>query len=378
MAPFYSKRLEMGEFQLDIIAFLLVIGPLILFHELGHFIGGKLAGITIEEFGIGFPPRLVKLFSRGGTDYTLNWIPLGGFVKPLGEDFVRPTGEEIPPEKGKSLQDATPLERIGFFIAGPAMNVLVAIALLTATGMVGMPVLERADVVILEVNPGSPADIAGLQAGDIVRVAGDEPVRTLSDLSEYINANLGREITLTVERDGEMVTVSMVPRVSPPQGQGPTGIVIQNQNAVVTISRLSPGEALLSGVTETALFIGMVIAAPIQIIQGTVSPDAARPVSVVGISQMGGDVIAESIEINAWYPILRFAAAISIALGLTNLLPIPALDGGRILFVLIELVRGKRMDPKYEGQIHLVGLVLLFIAMAFFVLYDLMHPITLP
>ncbi len=470
----------MSDVVLAVIAFLVVIGPLILIHELGHFIAARLIGVTVLEFGIGFPPRAVKLFEQNGTEFTLNWLPIGGFVRPLGEDFVRPVGESATDEeraafekrqaersslekrkvKTKSLMEAGPWQRIFFMIAGVGMNLLTGFVLFVIVAMLGVPgsvqvtavepkspaeqagikvndiivglngekvessqdyddivanrnlksykvtvkrgasqvdlvvklsetpLVGHEGIFISEVAPDSPADKAGLKSGDRIVKIDDVEVKTNEDVTNYNSSHLGQQVNLTYERDGVLKTVPLVPRKNPPANQGPIGTTIAAMKtdpstgwqlgSVEPLAPLPLGAALSRGASDTLGIIRTVIAAPVNIIRGTLSVQQARPASIIGISQMGAQVIQKSVNEQQGYPILQFAAIISIAIGLTQLIPIPGLDGGRILFVLVELLRGKPIDPEREGMVHLIGLMVLLGFMAIFIVNDIINPLVLP
>jgi regulator of sigma E protease len=182
-----------------------------------------------------------------------------------------------------------------------------------------------------------------------------------------------------------------VPRANPPADQGAMGVSIWqltydptfglafgDDSTIAKIEKSPFGDAVGIAARQTLDMMGRVVSAPIQIIRGQLSASEARPVSPVGIGQMSGQVMKQSLQLREPYPILSFIAVISIALGITNLLPIPGLDGGRILFVIIELLRGKPMDPEREGLVHLIGLMLLLAFVAIFVVNDILHPISLP
>jgi regulator of sigma E protease len=224
---------------------------------------------------------------------------------------------------------------------------------------------------------------------DFIVAFNNEPVATVEQLQQLTQANLGEEVTITLLRDGETTDITLVPRVDPPEGQGAMGIVIQaafhdtgagviyqegpEQRAVVSRSF---GDSVRYSVDTMGWVVGNIIRLPSELIRGRLSAEEARPVSIVGISQMGGVLLDQSIQEDQPVFILNFIALISVALGLTNLLPIPALDGGRILFVLIEIVRGRPIAPEREGLVHLVGLVLLLSVTVVFILNDLFNPIT--
>lgn len=467
----------MNDFLLALAGFVVMLVPMIMLHELGHFIAAKLVGITVLEFGLGFPPRAAKLFERNGTEYTLNWLPLGGFVRPLGEDFVRPVSDDEAMgdwaearrrgvKNPKSVNQAGPWARMFFMSAGAASNFLTAMIIFVIMALLGLPVVQGATIAIRDVEPDSPASAAGLQTGDVItRVDGDyiassaalteylsfnqgepvtltvergadtfdttvtpdevaagssvenvivlgvmedspaseaglrpndlilagngEPFDSVTALQEFTEARRGEEIELLIERNGEQLTVSLTPRLEVPANQGPIGISISSvqansavgltltdRDAILEYHPGTLGEALAYSVERTKDTVESIVTAPIEIIRGNISGEMARPVSVVGLSQLGGQRIEESMRFENALPILDFAAVISLALGLTNLLPIPGLDGGRILFVFIELLRGKPMNPEREGLVHLVGLLILLGTMSIFIINDLINPIT--
>lgn len=467
----------MNGFLLSLASFVIMLVPTILLHELGHFIAGKLVGITILEFGLGFPPRLVKLFQRNGTEYTLNLLPLGGFVRPLGEDFVRPVGEDEATgdwaearrrgiKNPKSVNQAGPWQRIFFMAAGAGMNFLSAAVVFFVMAMIGLPVVRGATVSIQSVAADSPASAAGLEIGDvIVRVDGDyidssvalaqylqmregqevtltmeraaetfetslfigespvasvenvmvlavvtdspageaglqpgdiilegdgERFTSLQALQDFTNVRKGQSIELLIDRGGEQFTTSLIPRTDPPPNQGPIGISIgtlqtsaalgvtlTDYDAIIDYEPAPIGEAISYSASRTSETVGLILQAPIEIIRGNIEPEQARPLSIVGISQIGGQRLEESVRFQNALPILDFAAVISLALGLTNLLPIPGLDGGRIVFVIIELLRGKPIPPEREGIVHMVGLLLLLGTMSIFIINDIINPVTL-
>ncbi len=471
----------MSPFVLAVVAFLIVLGPLILIHELGHFIAARLIGVTVLEFGIGFPPRAIKLFEQGGTEFTLNWLPIGGFVRPLGEDFVRPVGDAATDEeraafekrqtertaleertiKTKSIAEAGPWQRIFFMSAGMGMNFLAGFILFTIVALTGVPVLQSAHVtagtltansaaaqagfqpgdvitslnrqavastfdlemalckqsvagsvllgiqrdgqamtltlppasvpmggVLLQsVSGGEPAARAGLQVGDrIVQVDG-QPMCNTNDLFAYEGTKLGQQVTFGFVRNGQLQTlpVTLNPHmpaigaeIANQSAAAGYGVQVSDQNPVFVNQPQPLGTAMQQGLSDTWGVVQTTINVPAQLLRGTLSLQDAHPVSVVGISQMGAQVIQSAIDEGQSYPILRFAAVISVAIGLTQLIPIPGLDGGRILFVIIELLRGKPMKPEREGMVHLIGLMLLLGFMLIFVVNDLINPVLLP
>lgn len=344
--------------------FFLILTPVILIHELGHFTAARLSKIKVEEFGFGFPPRAAALGKTGsGTLITLNWLPLGGFVRPAGEDD--PTVEG-------GLSGASKKARLFVLSAGAGANFIAALLAWWLAFSVGAPA-----VAISDVNPGSPAAIAGLIAGDVILEVEGKVADNSQVISEPMYANGGQPVSLLVKRGDEQMVLSVVPRREgeyDPEVEGPIG---------VGLTMASTGERIRRGVLESAVNAGSTFAeqitlffkVPAMLMSGELSAEEARPVSVVGISQIAGEVTENSVANNSVFPILHFFAFINVALGLTNLLPIPALDGGRILFVLIEAVRGRRIEPEREGMVHVVGMLLLLGLMLFMIVQDIINPI---
>lgn len=499
----------------SLIAFAFILIPAVIVHELGHFLAAKATGITILEFGIGYPPRIAKLFRWGETDFTLNWIPLGGFVRPFGEDMIRPLSEEeirqqreaalmslerqaasestgrsdelgysereILAQRGvldpKTVNDVKPLPRIIFFAAGAVANILFAYLVFVIIGLsgveqtvgarvfladvpVGTPLAEagfqtndfieringeyfidtrdffrrldaangqaqvairRPDVdggadamltldvsltpeeaqtllaaqgqlVVTSIQANSPAAEAGLQEGDIIVGLNGEPLGASEDpfliLQQINRANEGRTIPIEVLREGESVTLNIVPRVNPAPGIGHlgAGVLPEFKAASGTIYGsaldqfeyvpLAFGDALRYGVDEIANVFRTLIELPVRLLSGAASPEEGRVVSIVAITQLGGEFLQQSIEESQPILVLRYMALISIALGITNLLPIPPLDGGRILFVIIEIVRGKPLSARLEEVMLMVGVAFLLSVGVLVIINDILNPIT--
>lgn len=350
------------DFGLAVLAFFVVIGPLIFVHELGHFLAARWNKITVEEFGFGYPPRLLTLFERNGTKFTLNLLPLGGFMKPAGEDDPSVEG---------GLAAAPKRARLMVLAAGPAANFLVALLLLVTMFMIGAPDgLPGALVTVVE--PGSPAEAAGIAPGDVILAVDGRTINTYTDLTRYIFNHIGETMVFSVRRADTVLDLTLTARSEWPEGQGPTGIQIQ---PIYEVRRYGPLAAVGRSFREMGALLRAFAELPVHVIEGQIDPRYLRPVSVIGISQMGGQAMEASIAQNATWPVIQLTALISLALAVTNLLPIPALDGGRILFVLIEAVRGKRISPERETLIHFVGFAILIVAMFVFMYLDIVDPL---
>jgi len=340
--------------------FLIVLTPIVIVHELGHFWAAKLSKVRVEEFGFGLPPRAVKLFERNGTIYSLNWIPVGGFVRPAGEDDPSVPG---------GLSAASKRVRLFVLSAGAGMNFIAALFLFWLALVLGAPAVQ-----IDAVNPGSPAEVAGLQPGDIVLEVDGRLVMSSGTLVNTVYDRAGTSVDLLVLRDGERLTLPVTPRAAgeyDPATEGPLGIGLAEGPRIGR----NPIEAATGSVEFMWEYISLYARLPSMLINGEITAREARPVSIVGISQIAGEAAESSAAGRTLYPLLTMAAFISVALGLTNLLPIPALDGGRILFVLIEAVRGRRIEPEREGMVHVIGMLVLLGLMAVLIVQDIINPI---
>ena len=328
---------------MTIIAFLLVFSLLVFVHELGHFTVAKLTGIRVEEFGLGYPPRLLTIARRGDTEYTLNAIPFGGFVRMLGEED---------PSHPASFASKSKLVRATDLLAGPLMNVVLAFLLLIGVGLLGFDI-PIGSVAIIGVAPGSPAAEAGLQEGDTILSIDGLTVRNTYELSRYTRERLGEEVTLSVKRGEETMPVRLTPRREPPANEGAMGVMIQTVDIVGADKlRYSLWEAIpmagrMVGDVIATIFFGVA-----GMIQGVIAPDITGP---IGIAAVTSEIAKSGLVV-----LMRFTAFLSIQLAIFNLLPFPGLDGGRLAFIALEALRGgKRVTPEKEGLIHLVGLAIL-------------------
>ncbi|MEA3327912.1 MAG: M50 family metallopeptidase [Chloroflexota bacterium] len=346
-----------------------VIGLLIFFHELGHFLASRAVGVPVEEFGFGYPPRLAKIGEWKGTEITLNWIPFGGFVRPKGE-----SDEGI--EGGMAAAPAW--KRFVIALSGPLMNFLIGIIILIVIySSIGIPASNEAQVT--QVAPGSPAMEVGMMTGDIFLTLDGENIEGIDDLIEKVNQQVGQEITLTIERGDSIETFTLVPRVNPPEGEGAMGIALSNP--------LKPTpffQSLQYAFETTGIIIKETLLLPVRLISGTMDPAIARPVGYKGIYDIYSQAVErdQTTELTTAQPLpiftLSIVANISLALGITNLLPIPALDGGRILFTLPELLFKKRIPQKWENAVNTVSFLLLIGLMIVITVLDFTNPIVLP
>jgi regulator of sigma E protease len=355
------------------IIFVVVFAGIILLHELGHFVVARLFGIEVEEFGIGFPPRAVKLFTWKGTEFTLNWIPLGGFNKIKGEDD---------PTVPNGMAAAKPWKRIPVLLAGAFMNLLTAILVYTILfSQIGIPDPHAAVVAV--VDQGSPAETAGLKVNDVVLTAGGIQVDGYTQLVAITKAYLDKPLPMTVSRDGQVLSITVTPRSVHPADQGPMGIAVGQ--------RLNPAknwfETIPVSFKATWSDIQNLLAIPGRLIAGTLSPQDAQiggPRTIWNLFQqsVARDVSSRQPASNgqAQMPTnytLLVIISLTMTVGVVNLLPIPALDGWRIFTTLVEIILRKPIPAKFQTAINSIGFLALLTLLGFFYLKDIIHPVTI-
>lgn len=447
---------------LTFVIFFLVLGGSIFLHELGHYVAARLAGIEVEEFGFGLPPRMLRFWrisgtiqvgnqefvlptnfelpferedglGRGldvvatrvddklvaksvayaatedgqfrptypqlttgtdglirfsgvakkispGTEFTLNWLPLGGFVRPRGEND---------PNVLDGLSAANPWKRLGVLFAGPLMNLLTAVVVFALIiSMSGVAV--DGPVTITSVSAGSPAHWAGFEPGDVIRSINGQEIQQSALARQIIFDNLGVPVDFVVLRDGQEVNINVTPSTTRTQQQGALGIGMESATRPATF-----GESVMGGFTLTGLQAVTVLSIPVLLIQNAIEPELARPVGLVGMFGMFSQAVerdtetrqqaAEAASAGEEAPMpsnytLYLLASLSISLGVFNLLPIPALDGGRILFTLPEILFRRRIPYRLENIVNGAAFLLLIGLMIFVNLMDIFNPanITLP
>lgn len=365
--------------MLTVLIFIIILGLLVFVHELGHFLVARRNGVMAEEFGFGFPPRIFGVYkTKNGrrklfwgsknvestdTIYSINWIPLGGFVKITGED-----GEEK--QNPKSFASKPAWTRVRMLAAGVAMNFLLAAVLLSVGYFVGIPQavedssngqLKNEKIQIIETIPGSPAERMGIKVGDQIVGAVDEnndfvEFVTIEEVQNFINARKEQEIKLEIKRGNETVEISGIPRAEYPANEGALGISLVK---TAEISYPLP-EAVWRGVKSTFELTATILAAFGNLLWRLV---AGQPVGMDVSGPVGIAVLTGQVAKLGFIYILQFTALLSINLAIINILPIPALDGGRILFILIEKIKGKAVSQKFEQRAHNIGFALLITLM---------------
>lgn len=339
-----------------IIIFAAVISLLIFVHELGHFITAKKIGVRVDEFGFGFPPRIAGI-KKGDTIYSVNWIPLGGFVKIKGESGEH--GDDPDSFSNKKLW-----QRGLILSAGVIMNFALAWFLLSVGYVIGLPQvtdglseyarISEEKIQVLSVLEGTPADNAAILPGDTILSIDGIAMGSIEEFSGYTSGRESDPVTLRVQRDGEEIEKKMVPAHIEEIGGAGIGVALVSTGFVSYPVWLAPIEAL----NTTVYFTKQVFWA-----FGTMISDLffAKEVSIEFSGPVGIAVITAKVASHGIRHLLQFTALLSVNLAIINILPIPALDGGRLLFLFMEGVRGRAIGRKIEVSAHNIGFVLLIL-----------------
>jgi len=343
--------------MITLILVILVISVLIFVHELGHFFSARRLGVRVEEFGFGFPPKVLS-WTKKGVRYSLNLLPFGGFVKIFGEH-----GEG---DDDKASFSSRPVwQRFVILSAGVLMNVLLAWLFFSFGSAVGVPQItddknDKIPVSVISVLPDSPAEKAGFRFGDkILELRGDETSlrpESEKDVRDFVDAYRGEEITLVVQKGDKVREIRATPRVNFPEGEGPLGIAM----ARIMVKRapwyLAPVEGLMVlGRSVYATVYSLLLIVKELFVSGKTTAAVAGPIGIF--------LFAEDTRSLGLSFFLQFVGVLSVNLAILNFLPIPALDGGRALFLVLEKIRGKRIDPKIENFAHTIGFAFLVVIM---------------
>ncbi len=330
----------------SILVFLIVLSILVLVHELGHYFMARRAGVWVEEFGFGLPPRIWGK-KIGETIYSINALPFGGFVRLHGEQE-----EEGITKKSRAFLYRSKKTRIGVIVAGVVMNFILAIV---AFGIVysfsGVP-RDTHKIKVVDIVEDSPALSAGLAAGDVLTRANGQKFEKVDDFIKYIDTKKGKRVQIETE-GGKNVQV--IPRENPPEGQGPLGVIITTTEIYFPPVILRPFYGIYFGFKE-ALFWGQTIIVGLwgiimKLVQGQAPQGVSGPVGIFAVT-------TEAAK-NGILTLINFVGILSVNLAILNILPFPALDGGRLLFIGIESVIGRKVIPKVEAAIHTAGMIIL-------------------
>jgi len=359
---------------LTIIIFILVLSLLVFVHEMGHFLVARRFGLKPEEFGFGFPPRVWGIYrgldgkwkivkgkkqvkDAADTIYSINWFPIGGFVK-LGEDDIEKNDDP------NHFNNKPIWQRATILLAGVTMNVVLAMALISFGYMIGLPQvlgdvhpsasISNEQIQIVEVMKDSPAEQADLHIGDIVLSVGNETFTKSDDLSEFVGQRSGQALNYKIKRGKEVLEIEIVPELRPETDRGGIGIGIIESGLV----RLPIHIAIWEGIKMTFYLLWVILLAFYTLIKNLIIGQGvdANIAGPIGIAALTGQVARMGFVY-----ILQFTAMLSINLAIINALPIPALDGGRVLFLIIEKIKGSPIKREVEAVIHNIGFALLML-----------------
>lgn len=339
--------------MVSLLVFVFILGLLIFVHEFGHFLAAKKSGVRVEEFGFGYPPRVWgKRF--GETVYSINAVPLGGFVKITGID-------EFKSKDPKSFASKSPLKKSFILFSSILANFLLAVLIFSIIFTVGVPLPVK--VTVEGLVPTSPAEVAGLKEGDVILEVDELEIKDGASLVDYIKKH-PKEVVLTVKRGDEVLKFQLTPRQEYPNDQGPLGVMIKThfekksypwfQAPIVGISEsLNLTWAMLGGLKK--MFLDLIF-------KRVVPKDVAGP---IGIAQLTSEAVGFGT-----LAVFQFIGFLSLNLALVNLLPLPALDGGRLLFVFVEGITRGKVNPRLQKQIHTLGFAFLIILMILVTIQD--------
>jgi regulator of sigma E protease len=351
---------------------IIVLGILIFVHELGHFLLAKLMGVSVEKFSLGFGPKLIGK-TVGETEYLLSAFPLGGYVKmfgeggfieggeshhPPGDDFPETTGEPVlreltEEEKTRSFAHKPVLARIAIVIAGPVFNLLFAWLIFIVLCIIGVPTVTTK---IGEALKDKPAAKAGMQKGDVISAINNNPIKRWEQIAEGVTASKGKPLSLTVKRGSQDISFTITPEPRDSKnlfGEKTSGYAIGVASAGEIVTEyFSPFQAVIKGTEQTWKVIDLTFMSLVKMVQRIVPMDSVG--GPIMIAKMAGEQASAGIA-----PFLAFMALLSINLGVLNLLPVPVLDGGHLLFYLMEFVFRRPVPQKVREYAQQIGMALL-------------------
>ncbi len=353
---------------MEVIVFIVILAVLVLVHEFGHFLAAKKQGIKVEEFGFGLPPRI---FGKkiGETLYSLNWIPLGGFVRLYGEEYHELKNKSL---SKKAFVNKKPWQKALVIFAGVVNNFLLGWILISFLFTQGVPVPTN-KVIVDQVINGSPAKAAGLRSGDVVKSlrpdvpgAGKIVLKNTADMVSEAQKFAGKKIILTIERNQKQIEVGVVPRINPPSGQGALGIAITSYMERKYPWYQAPFYGLYESWNITKNIVIELSHTVVQLL--TLHKPSADIAGPIGIARFTGQAI--KFGKNA---VLKLVALLSFNLAIVNILPFPALDGGRMVFVLYEWLTGKRANENLEKYTNLIGFFILIALAVVISIHDVIN-----
>lgn len=352
-----------------ILEFLGALIVLIVIHELGHFFAARLLKVEVEEFGIGIPPRALTLFTWQGTKFSLNWLPLGGFVRLKGEND---------PSVAGGLAAAKPWVRMGVYVAGPLMNLIAGVTLYAlAFGFFGKPeaVPNQVQIFITPELQEMPAYQTGLRSCDIITDINAQPVASVDEFRAIVRSLANQPAAINYLRAGQASQLSLTPLPDPDTGAGYIGVY---PGTALVFNKVSLDASWISGFQSATGYAKELLTLPYRLLRREIPAEQGRAVGIKGMIDMYAFVRQENYCAPGLFNVLGFFAAISLSLGILNLLPIPALDGGRMLLVLPEIILRRRVSPEFENWAISISFVLLIALLLYINLQDFINPINLP
>jgi regulator of sigma E protease len=354
-----------------LLLFLVMLSALVVLHEYGHFLLARRNGVRVNDFALGMGPTLLKWTSRrSGTNYRLNLLPIGGYCAMQGEDGKTTESEQrrdflatSAPGENDNFQSKTPLQRLSIVVAGPVANFIVAIVLLFGSAAIFGVADQVPTTKVYQLTPGFPAQQAGIQPGDSIVAIDGVPMRDGSQLVKTIYSKPGQAIKVTYERDGRQTTVAITTRTMKDADGKPQGRI--GFSPMPAMRHASLAEAAQATWYQFSSIFGGTLGVLGKLVTNFAGT-ASQIQGPIGIAQVSGEVA--DFGAGAY---LSLAAALSISLGIFNLLPIPALDGGRGIFIIVEILRGKPVDPGKEALVHVGGFAALMVVMLAVAYHDI-------
>ena len=343
---------------MDLIIFVVALSVLVLVHEWGHFVAARKTGVRVEEFGLGLPPRIVGK-KLGQTIYSLNWLPIGGFCKLYGEDpSGQLEGQALIKNKTESFQYKKPWQKLLIVLGGVLMNLVLAIAIFSVVyTILGVPV-ETDRVSVVAVSKNSPAEKIGLQEEDIIVGVNEKEIKKSEELIEEVAKFKGENVKLIINNEELKIynkEVEIEVRENPPEGEGSMGVAISNTELVKSPwYRIDKG--IVAGFKEAYYWGEIIFGGVFKMIGGLLTGQVPKDVS----GPIGMYEATSAIKKNQGIlAVIHFFGIVSVNLAVVNILPFPALDGGRIIFVIYEMITKKRANQKIETTVNNLGMLIL-------------------
>lgn len=338
---------------LTAVSFVVVFGTIVLFHELGHFAAAKAFGVRVFEFSVGIGPVLAR-FRRRGTQYSLRMLPLGGFVKLAGMDPALSDDDELSPDDARNFNVKPLWQRMIIIAAGPFMNFILAFLLIA-----GYYMTVHVPPTVTRVSPGSPAEMAGLEPGDVILSVEGQRTETAEEVIRIVQPNAGNPLKMAVRREDQSLEVVVTPRFDPHAGVGLLGIEIRSHPRLGFVTSITKAaEDTWRGAVGIAQAVG-------RMVTGRSEVDLRGPIGIITIT---GEAARQGID-----ALITLAIGLNLNLGLINLLPIPVLDGGWLVLLALEGIRGRPLEPEQRGLAQFVGLLIIVLLMIYAFYQDVIH-----